>query len=429
MKPSLKIAIAGLGTVGGGVLKVFRHRGNELSERAGRGLKIVGVSARDRAKARAVDPGDIPWTDNAVALATGPADVVVELIGGDEGVARQLVETALRNGKHVVTANKALLAVHGKQLAALAEENNVSLRFEAAAAGGIPIVKALRESFIAHGIDAVRGILNGTCNYILTQMEKTGSTFSDVLAEAQRLGYAEADPTLDVGGGDTAHKLAVLSSLAFGIAPDLRNITVEGIEHITTDDIGFAREFGFRIKLLGIARRTAQGIDQRVQAAMVRAGTPLADVEGPFNAVVVNAGEAGPFFFEGRGAGDAPTASAVVADIIDIARGPTGAAFGRPAEALTSPRPAPPEARTSVFYLRFEVLDVPGVLGEIASKLAESGISISSMIQRGRAPGEKVAIVMMTHETAATSVARALKVIAASDKVSAPPCMIPMEAG
>src|SRR6185503_16226134 len=196
-------------------------------------------------------------------------------------------------------------------------------------------------------IDAVRGILNGTCNYILTQMEKTGRTFAEVLVEAQQLGYAEADPTLDVGGGDTAHKLAILSSLAFGTAPDLKSMDVEGIEHITTDDINFAREFGYRIKLLGIARRMDLGVDQRVQAAMVRAGTPLADVEGAFNAVVVNAGEAGPFFFEGRGAGDAPTASAVIADIIDIARGPTGAAFGRPAEALAPLRPAPAEARRS----------------------------------------------------------------------------------
>jgi len=429
MKPSLKIAIAGLGTVGGGVLKVFHRRGNELAERAGRGLKIVGVSARNRNKARAVEIADMPWFADAVSLGTGPADVVVELIGGEEGVARQLVETALENGKHVITANKALLAVHGKRLAALAEKNDVSLRFEAAAAGGIPIVKALRESLIAHGIDAVRGILNGTCNYILTQMEKTGRTFAEVLAEAQQLGYAEADPTLDVGGGDTAHKLAILSSLAFGIAPDPKSMDVQGIEHITTDDINFAREFGYRIKLLGIARRMDQGIDQRVQAAMVRAGTPLADVEGAFNAVVVNAGEAGPFFFEGRGAGDAPTASAVIADIVDIARGPTGAAFGRPAEALVALKPAPAEARTSSFYLRFDVLDVPGVLGEIATTLAEHGVSISSMIQRGRAPGETFAIVMMTHEVSAPAVSRALKVIAASDKVSAPPCMIPMEAG
>lgn len=429
MKPSLKIAIAGVGTVGGGVLKVFHRRGNELAERAGRGLKIVGVSARNRNKARAAEIGDIPWFADALSLGTGPADVVLELIGGEEGIARQLVETALENGKHVITANKALLAVHGKRLAALAERNNVSLRFEAAAAGGIPIVKALRESLIAHGIDAVRGILNGTCNYILTEMEKTGRTFAEVLAEAQQLGYAEADPTLDVGGGDTAHKLAILSSLAFGTAPDLKSMDVQGIEHITTDDINFAREFGYRIKLLGIARRMDQGIDQRVQAAMVRAGTPLADVEGAFNAVVVNAGEAGPFFFEGRGAGDAPTASAVIADIVDIARGPTGAAFGRPAEALAPLKPAPAEARTGAFYLRFDVLDVPGVLGEIATTLAEHGVSISSMIQRGRAPGETVAIVMMTHEVSAPAVSRALKVIAASDKVSAPPCMIPMEAG
>ncbi len=212
----------------------------------------------------------------------------------------------------------------------LAEEAHVALKFEAAAAGGIPIVKALRESLIAYGIDAVRGILNGTCNYILTQMEATGRSFEDVLADAQRLGFAEADPTLDVGGGDTAHKLALLSSLAFGVVPSLEAIRTEGIAHITPDDIRFAREFGFRIKLLGMARRTANGLDQRVQPAMVRAGTPLADVEGAFNAIVADAGAAGPFFFEGRGAGEAPTASAVVADLVDVARGAHGPALGRP---------------------------------------------------------------------------------------------------
>ena len=428
MTAPLRIAIAGLGTVGGGVARLLLGHGEELSERAGRRLELVAVSARDRLKPRAADVSALEWVEDPVALARSEADVIVELIGGEEGAARALSQAALAAKKHVVTANKALLASHGAALAALAQQHNVALKFEAAAAGGIPIVKALRESLIAYGIDAVRGILNGTCNYILTQMETTGRSFEDVLGEAQKLGFAEADPTLDIGGGDTAHKLALLASLAFGVVPDLGRIRTEGIAHITPDDIGFAREFGFRIKLLGVARTTANGLDLRVQPAMVRAGTPLADVEGAFNAIVADAGEAGPFFFEGRGAGEAPTASAVVADLVDIARGANGAAFGRPAEKLRKLTGKPPD-RVSAYYLRFEVLDVPGVLAEIAGHLAQANVSIESMIQRGRAPGEPVSIVMITHECSETDAGRALKVIAASDKVLAAPCMIPMEAG
>ncbi|HEX3674301.1 MAG TPA: homoserine dehydrogenase [Rhizomicrobium sp.] len=428
MKP-LRIAIAGLGTVGGGVARLLALRGDELSERAGRKLELVAVSARDRKKRRATDLSAIAWSDDPVALAKSDADVVIELIGGENGVAHALVRDALANGKHVVTANKALLASHGAALAALAEEHNAALKFEAAAAGGIPIVKALRESLIAHGITAVRGILNGTCNFILTQMEATGRPFADVLAEAQHLGYAEADPTLDVGGGDTAHKLALLSSLAFGIKPELADIPTQGIASIAPEDIRFAREFGYRIKLLGVAKMTPRGLDQRVQPCMVRLGTPLADVDSSFNAVVAHAGEAGPFFFQGRGAGEAPTASAVIADLVDIARGDVSPAFGRPAKALRSATPAPPDARVSPFYLRFGVLDVSGVLADIARHLSEAEVSIESMIQRGRAPGEPVAIVMITHECAQPSVERALKAIAASDKVLGTPSMIPMEAG
>jgi len=426
MNKPLRIAVAGLGTVGGGVASVLLTRGKELEERAGRTLELVGVSARDKSKNRAANVSKIAWENDARALVKSDADVIVELIGGEEGIAYDLVKSALVSKKHVVTANKALLAYHGAELAALAEENNVALKFEAAAAGGIPIVKALRESLIAYGIDSVRGILNGTCNYILTQMEATGQSFADVLKEAQKLGYAEADPTLDVGGGDTAHKLAVLSALAFGVTPNLKSMKIEGIEHITPDDIRFAREFGYRIKLLGLARKRGDHIDQRVQPAMVKLATPLADVEGPFNAVVANAGEAGPFFFEGRGAGEAPTAGAVIADLVDIARGSVGAPFGRPAKRLTR-NDTQPGPRSCAFYLRFEVLDVPGVLAEIAGRLSESEVSIESMIQRGRAPGEPVAIVMITHECVETSVASALKAIAASAKVVAKPCMIPME--
>jgi homoserine dehydrogenase len=427
----MKIAVAGLGTVGGGVVKALRARGPELAERAGCALEIVAVSARDAKKARGFAVNN--WRADPLALASSDADVVVELIGGDEGVARALVETALDKGKHVVTANKALLAKHGKALAEKAESKGLQLKFEAAVAGGIPIVKTLRESLISHGVDAVKGILNGTCNYILTEMEASGRSFAEVLKEAQAKGYAEADPTLDVGGGDTAHKLALLSSLAFGTVPDLSSMRVEGIEQITPADIHFASEFGFRIKLLGVARRTIDsqgrcGIVQGVHPAMVRARSPLANVDGAANAVLVDAGAAGPYFFSGRGAGEAPTASAVVSDLVEIARGSMTPVFGRPAKGLMPLAAADAGSTLSPWYLRFEVLDVPGVLAEIAGRLAETGVSIESMIQRGRSPGEPVAIVMITHETGQQAVERALKAIGPSDKVRARPCMIPMEA-
>ena len=425
MKRPLKIAIAGLGTVGGGVIKALSTRADALAAQAGCRLEVVAVSARDPRKKRDFEVKGL--LSDPLALASGDADVVVELIGGEEGVARQLVETALRNGKHVVTANKALLARHGRQLAELAEQKNLQLKFEAAVAGGIPIVTTLREALIAHGVDAVKGILNGTCNYILTEMEVSGRGFDEVLKDAQAKGYAEADPTLDIGGGDTAHKLALLSALAFGVAPDLTHMQVEGITRITADDIRFASEFGFRIKLLGVARQTPTGIEQRVHPAMVRARTPLANVDGAANGVVVDAGEAGSFFFSGRGAGEAPTASAVVSDIVEIARGSFGPVFGRPAAGLTDLQPADPGAARSACYLRFEVLDAPGVLAGIAGRLSDANVSIESMIQRGRSPGEPVSIVMITHDCPQNAVERALKAIAASDKVRARPCMIPME--
>jgi homoserine dehydrogenase len=428
MTTPFRIAIAGLGTVGSGVVKALAARGDDLSHRAGRALTITAMSARDKARARGFEITG--WRDDPLALADSDADVVVELIGGEEGIARKLVERALSNGKHVVTANKALLAKHGLALAKLAEDKGVSLKFEAAAAGGIPIVKVLREDLIAHGVDAVKGILNGTCNYILTEMEASGRSFADVLKEAQAKGYAEADPTLDVGGGDTAHKLCLLASLAFGTAPDLAHMAVEGITHIVADDIAFASEFGFRIKLLGVARRIGDRIDQKVHPAMVRARGPLANVSGAANGVLVDAGEAGSFFFSGRGAGEAPTASAVIADIVEAASegDQPSPVFGRSAASLIRLEPADGKAQVTPWYLRFEVLDVPGVLAAIAGHLSEAGVSIESMIQRGRSPGEPVAIVMITHETAQAAVERALKAISASDKVRTRPCMIPMEA-
>lgn len=429
METPFRIALAGIGNVGGGVAQILLSQDHALSQRAGRPVELIAVCARDRNKPRRADISRIPWIEDCRALAVTEADVVVELIGGEDGPALSLIEAALAAGKPVVTANKALLAFHGQRLARLAEERGVALRFEAAAAGGIPIVKGLRESLIAYRIDAIRGILNGTCNYILTQMEATGRSFAEVLAAAQAHGYAEADPSLDIGGGDTAHKLAILSTLAFGVPLELGGMRIEGIAHIMPADIAFAKEFGWRIKLLGIARRTPEGLDQRVQPAMVKLGTPLADVDGVFNAVVAHASDAGPFTFEGRGAGEAPTTSAVIADIVDVARGANGPAFGRPVRELRALPLAPPEAHRCAFYLRFDVRDVPGVLAEIAGHLARCDVSIESMIQRGRSPGEPVAIVMITHECAETSVARALKVIAASDKVLGPPCRIPLENG
>ena len=429
MRGPFRIALAGLGHVGGGVAQILLTRGAELAQRAGRQLELVAVCARDRTKPRRVDISHLPWIDDPVALARTDADLIVEVIGGGGDPAFSLIEAGLNAGKAVVTANKALLAFYGARLAELAEEQGVPLRFEAAAAGGIPIVKGLRQSLITYGIDAIHGILNGTCNYILTQMEATGRAFTEVLAEAQAHGYAEADPELDVGGIDAAHKLSLLAALAFGVPPDMNTIRIEGIRHISRADIAFAKEFSYRIKLLGIARKTPHGLDQRVQPAMVKLGTPLADVDGVFNAVVAHAGAAGPFTFEGRGAGEEPTTSAVISDIVDIARGESGPAFGRPARDLRALPPAPPDTHICRYYLRFDVRDVPGVLADIAGHMAREQVSIESMIQRGRAPGEPVAVVMVTHDAPETSVARALQAITGSDKVLGPPCMIPIEAG
>ncbi|MCH8859414.1 MAG: homoserine dehydrogenase, partial [Proteobacteria bacterium] len=322
---TLRVGIAGLGTVGAGVAQILRTKGEALTARSGRNIAIAAVSARDRKKDRGVDLSDVAWEKDARNLISrDDVDVIVELIGGTDGIALDLVEGALRAGKHVVTANKALLARHGAALAVLAEEAGVALKFEAAICGGIPIVKALRESLIAYEVSAVRGILNGTCNFILTQMESSGRGYAEVLAEAQSLGFAEADPALDVSGLDSAHKLVLLTSLAFGTAPDLDGVAITGIEHISAADIAFAAEFGYRLKLLGVARHLGDEIEQRVHPAMVPERTPLADVEGAFNAVVAEMGEAGSYFFEGRGAGQAPTASAVIADIVDVACGAAG---------------------------------------------------------------------------------------------------------
>jgi len=386
------------------------------------------VSARDRARSRTIDINGVPWHDDPVAMAGAPGiDVVVELIGGSDGVARQVVTTALERGRHVVTANKALLAHHGNEIAHLAESKKVSLGFEAAVAGGIPILKALREGLAANHVLRVCGILNGTCNYILSQMRETGRDFAAVLKEAQALGYAEADPSFDVDGIDAAHKLALLASVAFGSQVDFAGVYVEGIRHITALDIAFAQDLGYRIKLVGLARPTEHGLEQRVHPCMVPLSAPLAHVENVFNAVMVEGDFVGRLTLEGRGAGADPTASAVVADLLDIAAGRGAPGFGVPASSLKSRPSAPMARRSGAYYVRLMVVDRPGVIADITAAFRDEAVSMEQFLQRGRSPGEAVPVVLTTHDTVEASMVRALGRIGGLDTVVEPPCMIRVE--
>ena len=428
MTAPLRIALAGLGTVGASTARLLERNAELLAERCGRELTLVAVSARDSSRDRGVSLGSVPWYDDAVRMAReADADVVVELIGGSDGVAKSVIEAAINRGRHVVTANKALLALHGAELAQAAEAANVSLNFEAAVAGGIPVVKALRESLAANRIERVHGILNGTCNYILTDMRRNGREFAAALAEAQRLGYAEADPSFDVDGVDAAHKLAILASLAFGSVVDFAGVYMEGIRHISPLDIAYAEELGYRIKLVGSARLTSHGLEQRVHPCMISLQTPLAHVEGVLNAVVAKGDFAEATEYEGRGAGAGPTASAVVADLVDIALGRRAPTFGVPAARLKRLPRAPIDRHVSAFYIRLMVVDRPGVVADIAAALRDQSVSLSSMIQRGRAPHEAVPIVLTTHETEEASMKRALEQIAGLDTVREPPRMIRIE--
>jgi len=428
MKP-LKIAIAGLGTVGAGLVKLLADNAGIITARAGRPLQVVAVSARDRSRDRGIVLGaEVVWYDDAAKMAEqAECDVIVEVIGGSEGIARQVVETALGRGLHVVTANKALLAHHGVALAQVAEDKGVVLGFEAAVAGGIPIIKALKEGLAGNTISRVTGILNGTCNYILTTMRETGRDFADVLAEAQALGYAEADPSFDIDGVDAAHKLAILTSLAFATPVDFQSMHIEGIRHVSAVDIDFADKLGYRIKLLGIAQATDHGIEQRVHPCMVPVATPIATVDGVFNAVVAEGDFVGRSIYEGRGAGAGPTASAVAADIIDIARGNRSPAFGVPVAALVAQPAASMERRQGAYYMRLMVLDRPGVLADVATALRAEGVSVEQMIQPGRAPGETVPMVMTLHDTVEADMNRAVARIAALDAVVEKPRLIRIE--
>ena len=429
MNSPLRIGIAGLGTVGAGVVKLLAEHGRLLALRGGRPLKVVAVSARSKAKKRDIDLTGLRWEKDPMALATAPdIDVVVELIGGSGGVARRLVQKALASGKHVVTANKALLALHGAELAAAAENKQRILAFEAAVAGGIPIIKALREGLVGNRVKRLYGILNGTCNYILTTMRETGRDFDVVLAEAQAAGYAEADPTFDVDGIDAAHKLAVLTGAAFGARVDFAGVHVEGIRRVTSMDIQFAQELGYRIKLLGLARETRHGIEQRVHPCMVSLDTPIAHIEGVFNAVVVEGDYVGTTMFQGRGAGQGPTASAVVADLVDVARGRHMPAFVVPADKLATKKASPMDRHVGAYYMRLMVQDRPGVIAAVSGALAKERISLESMLQRGRSESGDVPVVLTTHETEEAAMRRALARIAKLGAVADEPCVIRIEA-
>lgn len=428
MSEALKIGIAGLGTVGAGTVRILQEHASILCLSAGRDIQITAVSARDKKADRGVDLGAYKWVDNALDLATDPdVDVVVELIGGSDGIAKDLALAAIANGKHVVTANKAMVAHHGTALAHAAEEAGVSMAFEAAVAGGIPIIKSLREGLAGNKISRVYGILNGTCNYILSAMAADGREFDNVLKECQEKGYAEADPSFDIDGIDAAHKLAILASVAFGCELNFDAVHVEGIRHVSLMDMKFADELGYRIKLLGIASVREDGLEQRVHPCMVPASSPLSHVSGSLNAVVADGDFVETIVLEGPGAGAGPTASAVVADIIDIARGLKVPTFRVPAKDLQPMTPVAMEKHLGEYYVRLMLVDKPGVFADIASALKDHEVSMESVLQRTRDPGEAVPVVMTLHETEEASVLGALKEIAAIEAVVEQPRMIRIE--
>lgn len=434
---SLKIALSGLGTVGCGLLSLLERHGDLIAQRGARPIEVVGVHAQNRSRARPVDLTRYQWIENLEDLASCGADVVVELMGGSDknGPAYRLIAASLEKGIPVVTANKALLASHGLELAALAEKNRTSLSYEAAVAGGIPIIKSIKEGLAGNAIQAVYGILNGTCNYILTEMRTTGRDFADVLCEAQEKGYAEADPSFDVDGIDAAHKLSILTALAFGVEPDFESLPITGIRSISANDIRFAGELGYKIKLLGMANllpsfeegEDRPHIARSLEPCLVPFESAIGSVEGVFNAVYTEGDFVDKSMLEGRGAGAGPTASAVVSDLVDIARArnhlPT---FGIPYNNLVKARWAEESACTSRYYLHLRVRDEAGVIADVSAILRDEKISIESMIQRGRSPGQIVSVVLTTHECSKKAMNSARERIATLGCVDSPPSILRM---
>ncbi|KAA5601710.1 homoserine dehydrogenase [Blastochloris sulfoviridis] len=434
MAGSLKVGLAGLGTVGSSVVRILQDKAAKLAAKAGRPVELVAVCAKE-VRDKNLDLATVRWVDHPFALAADPEiDVLVELMGGEGDPAKTTVETALKAGKHVVTANKALIARHGAALARAAEDRNVAFNFEAAVAGGIPVIKTLREGLVANRIDRVWGILNGTCNYILTRMLDEKLSFEDCLKEAQRLGYAEANPAFDVDGFDTAHKLAILTSLAFGTEIDCDAVYVEGIRSISLADLEMADELGYRVKLLGVAVRADSGIEQRVHPTMVPKDSPLAQVGGVTNAVKID-GDAVSLTLIGPGAGGPATASAVVSDLCDIARGDRIAPFGRSVDRLVRPRRAPMQHHAGGYYIRLAAIDKPGTAATIARRMADELISLESIVQRrrgsrGEVPASADApapVVLITYATSEDAVRRALAAIERDGVIVGPPQVIRIE--
>jgi homoserine dehydrogenase len=435
MADALKIGIAGLGTVGASLARIIQSRGKELAATCGRPVRIVAVSARNPMKDRGIDMSGIEWFAGPVDMAQkADIDVFVELMGGAEGAANASVRAALARGLHVVTANKALLAYHGVEFAEIAEEKGTLLNFEAAVAGGIPVIKALRESLTGNTISRIYGIMNGTCNYILTRMEKEGLSFSDCLKEAQRLGYAEADPAFDIEGNDTAHKLALLTTLAFGNRIAADDIYLEGITNISLDDIRAASDLGYRIKLLGVAQRTETGIEQRVHPTMVPTESVIAQVDGVTNAVAIESDILGELLMVGPGAGGNATASAVLGDIADIAKTRPGAqqvpVLGHPAKSLEPYRRAQMRSHEGGYFIRLTVLDRTGVFASVATHMAENHISLESIVQRSKhhlSPSDQQTIILVTHATMEESVRKAVASIKSEGYLVGEPQVIRIE--
>ncbi len=432
MAEALRVALAGLGTVGGGVVRLLDANRDLITRRAGRAIEIVAISARDRSRDRGIDLSRFAWVDDTSALATHPdVDVVAEMIGGSDGPALTLARATLAAGRGLVTANKAMLAHHGLELAEAAERAGAALKFEAAVAGGIPVIKGLRDGAAANEIARVYGILNGTCNFILSKMEAEGRDFAEVLAEAQALGFAEADPTFDIDGIDAAHKLSILASVAFGTRPAFGDVVAQGIRHVLGADIAEAAALGHRIRLIGLAESGPDnsgtgGLFQRVHPHLVPLDHPLAHVTGSTNAVVAEGNFVGRLLFQGAGAGEGPTASAVVADLIDIARGEYGPPFAMPAASLTVPRPADSGERRGRAYVRFMVEDRVGVLAEIAAAMRDAGVSIESLIQRGATQDGRVLVAIVTHDGPERCVAQALERLRGSQSVAGQPLWMPI---
>lgn len=398
MSDPLRLGIAGLGTVGVGVVKIIRQQAALLEARTGRKITISAVSARSKGRDRGVNIDSYAWEDDPVRLATrDDVDVFVELMGGEDGPAKAATEAALKAGKDVVTANKAMLAINGQALAELAEAEGRAIRYEAAVAGGIPVIKALTEGLAGNGITRVMGVMNGSCNYILTRMETSGKTYAEIFAEADGLGYLEADPQLDVGGIDAAHKLAILSAIAFGTKVDFDGIQLEGIERVSIEDIRAAADMGYKIKLLGVAQMTGRGLEQRMQPCLVPDTSPLGQLDGGTNMVVLEGDAVGQIVLRGAGAGEGPTASAVMADICDIARGVRMPVFGQPAAGLATAKAAQSQL-PAPYYLRMTLVDKPGALAKVAAVLGEAGVSIYRMRQYEH-DDASAPVLIVTHKT------------------------------